>query len=227
VPRQRLLDQGCADFGLRRTTTCWPASGVVPCGLERRGPGLVLRGPLPCRRGGGNFPRSSGSVFWTYLALRQASPRPAATCAACSRQLQQQRFRLAGWSHPEQPAQLGAIHVQLRLQLGRCSEHFEASFFVTHAARAIRPAKPLHLQGPTSVPCRRLLAAATRQHRHSTPISSFQVVGELSGGSRSRQQCGTGLAPFGANWDSPSRGLRGNASVATGSIKAQFRSSQR
>jgi len=184
------LDQCALDSELRRENGLLAASGVS-LRLERRGQSLVLRGPLPCRRGGGSFPvqRISLGLPATAAGLIQARRH----LRRIQQQLLQQRFDWQAWSRPSSPATSEPPTVSTEAVL----EQFEASFFADPRRRRHPAGSRSTWQGAYLPYLRRLLAAATNQQQPLDPDLFLQVLESYPAASRSRQQCGTALGALG------------------------------
>ncbi|APD49100.1 site-specific integrase [Synechococcus sp. CS-602] len=214
------MDQVALDSELRRHNDLLAASGVS-LRLERRGQRLVLRGPLPCRRGGGNFPvqRISLGLPATAAGLTQARR----DLRRLQQQLQQQRFDWQAWSHPSSPPTSEPSTVSTAASTAAVLEHFEASFFADPRRRRHPSGSRSTWQGAYLPYLRRLLAAATRQHRQLDPDLFLQVLESYPAASRSRQQCGTALAALGRQLGLSLAEDWGERSGGYGLHQAQFR----
>ena len=182
------LDPAWIDPELRRQNALLAASGVS-LRLERRGQRLGLRGPLPCRRGGGTFPvqRISLGLAASEEGLGQARRE----LRRLQQQLQQQRFHWREWgavSAKSAPAAVGTPPSEDVL------ERFEASFF-SDPRRRRNPAGSRSTWLGAYLPYfRRLLAAGASRPQGLNAELFLEVLDSYPPGSRSRQQGGTALA---------------------------------
>ena len=174
------------------------ASSGVSLRLERRGQRLGLRGPLPCRRGGGGVrvQRISLGLSADPDGLVEARNR----LRRLVQQLQQQTFRWADWTETPAPAAAAAAAVAAPLQLAaaadlaRLSERFEQQFFADPRRRR-NPAGSRTTWTSAYLPYLRRLQrlGAEQSLPFGLPLLE-QVLESYPLASRARQQCGTALA---------------------------------
>ena len=176
------------DAEVQRHNDLLAASGVS-LRLERRGQRLGLRGPLPCRRGGGSFPvqRISLGLAATETGLAQARRE----LRRLQQQLQQQRFSWGDWAKATakpQPKPVVTAPSEAVLQ------QFQARFF-SDPRRRRNPAGSRSTWLAAYLPyLRRLLTTGADRPQGLDAELFLEVLDSYPAGSRSRQQGGTALA---------------------------------
>ncbi len=184
------LDPAAAiDAELQRQNGLLGASGVS-LRLERRGQRLGLRGPLPCRRGGGGFPvqRISLGLCASEGGLREAQR----ALRRLQQQLQHQRFDWRDWAVGQERPPAAAADPS-RVAEG-VLEQFKAGFFADPRRRRNPAGCRSTWLGAYLPYLRRLLALAASRQRNLDAELFLEVLEGYPAASRSRQQCGTALA---------------------------------
>ncbi|WP_399236010.1 MULTISPECIES: site-specific integrase [Synechococcales] len=184
------LDPAAAiDAELQRQNGLLGASGVS-LRLERRGQRLGLRGPLPCRRGGGGFPvqRISLGLCASEGGLREAQR----ALRRLQQQLQHQRFDWRDWAVGQERSPAAAADPS-RVAEG-VLEQFKAGFFADPRRRRNPAGCRSTWLGAYLPYLRRLLALAASRQRNLDAELFLEVLEGYPAASRSRQQCGTALA---------------------------------
>jgi integrase len=175
------------DATLREQNALLASSGVA-LRLERRGQRLALRGPLPCRRGGGRvivqrlslgYPADAAGLEQARTALRRVL-----------QQLQQQSFCWSQWGGASAAAADGAAQQDVSAAI----ERFEQGFFSDPRRRRNAAGARTTWTSAYLPYVRRLQRLAADQHQ---PLETPLLVAVLESyplASRGRQQCGTALA---------------------------------
>ncbi len=214
------------DAALREQNALLAASGVS-LRLERRGARLGLRGPLPCRHGGGThrvqrlslgLPASADGLAQARRRLRQVQ-----------RALQEQRFDWADWGRPAEavpatvggPAAMaaGTVAAPLQNQL----ETFERAFFADPRRRRNPAGTRTTWRAAYRPYLNRLRAACGPRGSAITPALLEQVLESYPTASRGRQQCGTALAALARHLALPLPADWGERSGGYGLHRSQFR----
>jgi integrase len=168
------------------------ASAGVSLRIERRGERLGLRGPLPRRRGSGDFAvqRISLGLPASEAGLGEAGRQLRQVLA----ELQRQQFDWQRWGAPAQPAPSGAALPAAKGGIEQQLNSFEQAF-QRDPARRHNPAGSRTTWTAAYRPYLRRLAQAARDCNAQQPTARLleQVLESYPAGSRSRQQCGTAL----------------------------------
>ena len=183
------------DEPIREHNAQLAASGVS-LRLERRGQRLALRGPLPCRHGGGRLrvQRISLGLPADHEGLEQARQ----ALRRVVQQLQQQSFAWSQWgvaaAAPARESSIAAVSSAPGSDAAAAVERFEQQFF-SDPRRRRNPAGCRTTWTSAYLPYLRRVRqqAASREQ----PLSGELLLAVLESyplASRGRQQCGTALA---------------------------------
>ena len=159
--------------------------------LERRGKKLALRGPLPCRRGGGAVlvQRISLGIAADHNGLEQAR----AALRRVVQQLQQQTFSWSQWGEASVRSPKAAAVVQVA-DAAAALDRFERDFFADPRRRRNAAGTRTTWTSAYRPYLRRLRQLAAE---HAQPLNTALLEAVLESyplASRGRQQCGTALA---------------------------------
>ncbi|MEY4430918.1 MAG: hypothetical protein RLZZ533_854, partial [Cyanobacteriota bacterium] len=175
------------------------AQGGVSLRLERRGERLGLRGPLPCRHGGGRFrvQRISLGLAADGPGLEEARQR----LRRVQQQLQQHSFDWAAWGLPPASLSPGApsapgapVAPAAGVAAATAVQRFEQSFFADPRRRR-NPAGCRTTWTSAYLPYLRRLQRLAQQQGLPLGLPLLELVLESYPlASRGRQQCGTALA---------------------------------
>ncbi|MBM5788696.1 MAG: site-specific integrase [Cyanobacteria bacterium M_DeepCast_200m_mx_001] len=190
TPAAHASDAHPLDGAIRAHNTLL-AEGGVALRLERRGQRLGLRGPLPCRHGGGRFrvQRLSLGLAADGPGLEEARQR----LRRVQQQLQQQSFDWAAWGPPPERATPAATPVA-GMSAAAAVQRFEQGFFADPRRRR-NPAGCRTTWTSAYLPYLRRLQRLAQQQGLALGLPLLeQVLESYPLASRGRQQCGTALA---------------------------------
>ena len=198
------------------------AEGGVSLRLERRGERLGLRGPLPCRRGGGRFrvQRISLGLAADGPGLEEARQR----LRRVQQQLQQHSFDWAAWGPlPAAPRPGAPVAAAAGVDAASAVQRFEQSFFADPRRRR-NPAGCRTTWTSAYRPYLRRLQRLAEQQGLPLGLPLLELVLESYPlASRGRQQCGTALAALARQQDLALPADWGERAGGYGLHAAQFR----